>query len=85
MILYTSYKNKLLILTLVLQRQETKEAVNKHAVKVIMPHLVKNLSREQNRKKKIKSCFEGTSKINIGLFCIKYMLYTNWLSIFLAF
>ena len=62
MILYTSYKNKLLILTLVLQRQETKEAVNKHAVKVIMPHLVKNLSREQNKKKKIKSCFEGTSK-----------------------
>ena len=46
-----------------------------------MPHLVKNLSREQN-KKKIKSCFEGTSKINIGLFCTKYMLYTNWLSIF---
>ena len=67
MILYTSYKNKLLILNVGFTApQETKKAVIEHAVKIIMPYSVKNSSSEQHRKK-IKSCFEGTSK-KIGLF-----------------
>ena len=59
--------------------QETKKAVNEHAVKIIMPYSVKNSSSEQHRKKSKAILKELQKK---SAFLHKRSVVNNWLSSF---